>query len=66
MAFKDTIICEKHAQAKIFKKALNLKQTKKIHGVNAAYYNSSTGICCVYQSGHVFELLPPKRTRPSG
>ena len=64
MAFKDTIICEKHAQAKIFKKALNLNQTKKINGVNAAYYNSSTGICCVYQSGHVFELLPPEAHEP--
>lgn len=64
MAFREVIMCEKRAQAVIFRSALGLNETKSINGYNVAYYNRQSGICCVYQSGHVFELLPPEHHEP--
>lgn len=64
MAFREVIMCEKHKQAKIFKKGLHLSKTKLINGVGVAYYCDKTGVCCIYQSGHVFELLPPESLQP--
>lgn len=60
LKFKQVIICEKGNQAKLFVKMLKLTKTKMINGTPAAYYDVEGGICCVYQSGHLLELMPPE------
>lgn len=64
MPFKEVILCEKGTQAKVFVKILKLDKVKKIGKIAAVFYNETTRIAVVHQSGHLLEQCPPETYEP--
>ncbi len=63
--FQTVILCEKPNQARVFKSAFKLTRVKKMGDTNAAFYDRDGGLCVVYLSGHLLELMPPQYYAPS-
>lgn len=62
--FAVVVLCEKPKQASAFKAAYSLNETHTVGGKPVAYYDRLGGVCVVFMSGHLLELMPPEFYQP--